>query len=611
MTFKKALMVSLLSVVSLSALLIGAVGYRTIGNSVIREAQERVNHDLRISHHFYTRQLDELAQTTAQACNCLALEDPELGPRLARIRQDLGLDVLNLVDDRGTPVAGAFEDEPQPVALGLDPVLSAAKRGTLAFGTVKRADSLWWWIALPLFDKSGQVVGLVYGGRSLDKDAALVDQLRDQLFGPVLYQGKPLGTVTLFRDDIRIATNVRAADGRRAIGTRVSPAVAKTVLEGGRRWTDRAKVVDAWYISAYEPLRDPAGRIVGMLYVGLLEAPYDELKRELVFNFGLGLGLMLLIGLLVAVVLIHKAVRPIKQLSAAAVHMSHGQFDQAIAAGHTYTEFNHLIEMFQQMQEAIGLRDKRLKEHNQQLAERHEEVQQANRSYLEMLAFVTHELKSPLVAIQTLINTLVEGYLGEVPEPMAKPLSRIQHRCEELQDMVKNYLDLSRYERGELRATRISFDFRTEVVDACVQQTAELFSSNDVTLTVECPEALEVIADPELMRIAVSNYLTNASKYGRAGGQAKLQVTASDREITVSVFNEGDGFGEEEGQRLFGKFARLRGEATRRKKGSGLGLFLVKQILELHDGQVGADSEPGTSATFTLSFPGMLPKDEQ
>ncbi|MBW2704456.1 MAG: cache domain-containing protein [Deltaproteobacteria bacterium] len=357
---------------------------------------------------FYTRQLDELAQTTAQACNCLALEDPELGSRLARIRQDLGLDVLNLVDDRGTPVAGAFEDEPQPVALGLDPVLSAAKRGTLAFGTV-----------------------------------------------------------TLFCDGVRIATNVRAADGRRAIGTRVSPAVAKTVQEGGRRWTDRAKVVDAWYLSAYEPLRDPAGRIVGMLYVGLLEAPYDKLKQELVLNFGLGLGLMLLISLLVAVVLIHKAVRPIKQLSAAAVHMSHGKFDQAIAAGNSYTEFNHLIEMFQQMQEAIGLRDKRLKEHNQQLAERNEEVQQANRSYLEMLAFVTHELKSPLVAIQTLINTLVEGYLGEVPEPMAKPLSRIQHRCEKLQDMVKNYLDLSRYERGELHATKVSFDFRAEVVDAC------------------------------------------------------------------------------------------------------------------------------------------------
>ncbi len=138
MTFKKALMVSLLSVVSLSALLIGAVGYRTIGDSVIREAQDRVNHALRIGHHEYTRQLNELAQTTAQACNCLALEDPELGSRLARIRQDLGQDVLNLVDDRGAPVAGASEDEPQPVALGLDPVLSTAKLGTLACGARPR-----------------------------------------------------------------------------------------------------------------------------------------------------------------------------------------------------------------------------------------------------------------------------------------------------------------------------------------------------------------------------------------------------------------------------------------------------------------------------------------
>jgi signal transduction histidine kinase len=106
-----------------------------------------------------------------------------------------------------------------------------------------------------------------------------------------------------------------------------------------------------------------------------------------------------------------------------------------------------------------------------------------------------------------------------------------------------------------------------------------------------------------LLRIALTNYLTNAAKYGREGGTAKVTARREDGALIVGVWNEGAGFTAEEQPQLFGKFSRLANDNTRSKRGSGLGLFLVKSILSLHAGRVWAESQPGTWAAFYMSFP--------
>ena len=86
------------------------------------------------------------------------------------------------------------------------------------------------------------------------------------------------GTATLFLDDVRITTNVRLFEGRRALGTRVSSIVRSTVLDQGKTWLDSAFVVNDWYISAYEPIIDSYGKRIGMLYVGFPEAPFTHAR---------------------------------------------------------------------------------------------------------------------------------------------------------------------------------------------------------------------------------------------------------------------------------------------------------------------------------------------
>ncbi len=249
------------------------------------------------------------------------------------------------------------------------------------------------------------------------------------------------------------------------------------------------------------------------------------------------------------------------------------------------------------------LRDQEV-EYHRKLAETNQKLEVANRNYMQMLGFVTHELKSPLAAMQSMISIVVDGFLGDVPDKITHHLLRIKRNCEELQDMVKNYLDLSRAERGELVAKKSHVNFHKDVVEACVNQTSALFDSRGVTLTVTSPD-FAVFADPELMRIALTNYLTNAAKYGAENTHATLTVAEDPEQgcFTVSVWNEGTGFTTEEKSFLFSKFSRLKNENTAKKRGSGLGLFLIKRILDQHDGKVWAESEPGQWAKFCFSFP--------
>ena len=134
--------------------------------------------------------------------------------------------------------------------------------------------------AVPVLDGTGRLLGVLYGGMLLNRNYQIVDKVRDLLYGEGRYNGKEMGTATIFLGGLRISTNVRNEHGDRAIGTRVSDEVYEAVIRKGQLWEDRAFVVNDWYITAYEPIRDISGKIVGILYVGMLEAPYIDFAEQ-------------------------------------------------------------------------------------------------------------------------------------------------------------------------------------------------------------------------------------------------------------------------------------------------------------------------------------------
>jgi signal transduction histidine kinase len=340
-----------------------------------------------------------------------------------------------------------------------------------------------------------------------------------------------------------------------------------------------------------------------MIYVGLLRAPYDDMRDGFIARFLLPVGAVGLLAVWAALVLVNRITLPVRALSLEAARLARGDWDHPFTIPHTYEEIEKLAGAYADMRTAIRKRDHELRGRNEELSLTNEKLEQSNRNYMQTLGFVTHELKAPLAAIQMLIATTVDGYLGTVSPQLSDFLTRIQRNCEELQDMVRDYLDLSRLERGELVAAKSAIDLAKTVVEMAVDQTAVFFRSRNITVSVDCPAELPAVADPGLLRIALGNFLTNAAKYGREGGKAVVTAKAGDGRVTLSVWNEGEGFPPEQAGRLFDKFFRVRSTHTHAKRGSGIGLFTVKNIAELHGGRAWAEAESGSWAAFHLSFP--------
>ncbi len=161
--------------------------------------------------------------------------------------------------------------------------------------------------AHPVIDREGAILGVLIGGVLLNRNYEIVDQIKQIVFKGAKYKGKDIGTATIFMGDLRIATNVFDKEGHRAVGTRVMKEVAEEVIDKGISWVHRAYVVDDWYITAYEPIRDIQDNIVGILYVGLLESKYVILREKLIFLFMLGMLVSVAVASFLLIKLLRKA----------------------------------------------------------------------------------------------------------------------------------------------------------------------------------------------------------------------------------------------------------------------------------------------------------------
>jgi signal transduction histidine kinase len=237
-----------------------------------------------------------------------------------------------------------------------------------------------------------------------------------------------------------------------------------------------------------------------------------------------------------------------------------------------------------------------------------EQLEQANRAYFELLGFVSHELKSPIASLVTDARLLAGGYLGELQQPQKDRVERMAQKGEFLIDLIREYLDLSQVEGGELVLhphpdVRVAEDLILPVVELLRTQ----LDSHDLKLTTEVEPADAVVeCDPALLRIALSNFLGNATKYGTPGGQVRITAQRPDNELSISVWNEGPGFPRDQRGKLFRKFTRLSTPELKKRRGTGLGLYNAWRIIELHNGRVAADSEQGAWAEFSFVIPQPL-----
>lgn len=237
-----------------------------------------------------------------------------------------------------------------------------------------------------------------------------------------------------------------------------------------------------------------------------------------------------------------------------------------------------------------------------------EQLRDANRAYFEMLGFVSHELKSPVASMVTDAQVLLGGFLGSLDPRQAAKIRGLMSKGDYLLGLIRGFLDLARIEGGTLKLNvQQGVDFLADVVEPAIEMVQPQLEHRGMKLTRLFPgSAVGVECDPGLLRIVVTNLLTNAVKYGTEGGQIRIHFNRVPYRLDLTVWNQGPGFTAEERRKLFRKFSRLPRPGEGAHKGTGLGLYNSWRIVQVHGGTIGANSEPGAWAEFSFSIPQPL-----
>ena len=241
-----------------------------------------------------------------------------------------------------------------------------------------------------------------------------------------------------------------------------------------------------------------------------------------------------------------------------------------------------------------------------------EQLTAANHAYLEMLAFVSHEIKNPIASLVTDTRLLADGYLGPLEPQQVEKMEHVIAKGQYLLGLVQDYLDLARIDGGGLELVRCTgVDVVEEIVAPSIDLVRAQIDQAKMRLLLDLPPGgATAECDPALLRIVLVNLLGNAVKYGQPEGEIRLRVVREPDRLQVSVWNEGEGFMPEDRGRLFQRFSRLRSSGGANKRGTGVGLYTSWRILQLHNGRIRARSEPGKWAEFSfeLAQPLDLPR---
>ena len=640
------LILSFLGVILFGGLVSLFFGTRLEHKTIFSLAQAKVKHDLASAWTVYNERLNDIRDIVLlNASRDAVLAAIETGDRdallrtLGRVRKDFNLDILTITDASGKVVLRTSRPEiygddqsgdvlvrralSRGVATGTEliprPELikegeAYADRSYLRFIPTPKAaprpedheeNGMMLKGAAPVVDESGRILGVLYGGILLNQNYDIVDRVKDIVFKGETYKDKEIGTVTIFQNDLRISTNVTDERGQRAIGTRVSQEVNDAVLMQGASWVGRAFVVSHWYITAYEPIRNTDGKIIGMLYVGMLERPYIDLRNSVMLTFAAmsALCVVLLVGILFFIA--SRITDPLRRMVAAANQIAQGDLNQHVqlAGG---DEIGQLAQSFNQMTERLKAAnenliqwgttlERRVEERTRELRETQGFLVQSEKlaSLGKMAAGVAHEINNPLTSI--LLNTHLMLEKLDKRHDFFENLSLIADETSRCTEIVKGLLEFARQNPPQ----KVSTD-----VNELIERTAQLldnqasFQSTRIVRDID-PSLPPVKLDRNKIQQVFWNLILNAFEAMPKGGQLTVsgRLSPDKKYVQIQFIDSGVGIAKENINKLFDPFF------TTKNSGTGLGLAVTYGIIEQHDGKIEVKSEIGQGTVFTLSFP--------
>ena len=271
-----------------------------------------------------------------------------------------------------------------------------------------------------------------------------------------------------------------------------------------------------------------------------------------------------------------------------------------------------LLEQLQAMnlglEQRVAERTRELSEANLRLADQRETLRQANAFKVELLGMVAHDLKNPLAAIlgrAEIIGELLDRP-GIDPARLKTEVGKIAAPAAAMNRMIGDLVGQAAADVLEISIRPVRLDI-TALVHDVVDHMRAVAERKSQTLVWRGDAAIAVMGDPDRLRDAVENVVSNAIKYGPIGGTAEIEVRAVADRVVISVIDQGPGLSREDFGRLFGRFQRLSAQPTGGEGSTGLGLSIAHEVVRLHDGHIGAiNAETGNGAVFEIVLPALV-----
>jgi two-component system NtrC family sensor kinase len=648
LSLRTKLILSFFGVIVLGAILTMIFGSQLVKNTIIDEAQEKVKYDLSSAWMVFNDELNHVGDIISFTAEREGIRDAIINKNndilltyLRLVKSQWGLDVLTLTDSTGRvtmrmrnpQIKGDDKSQDEiikkalnggdfasPQIVSREELLKEgeglADRAYMEFVSTPKAsprpeakeiNGMMLKAASSVEDESGNLLGVLYGGILINRDYTIVDRVKELVYKDMKYEGREIGTATIFQHDLRISTNVKNENGQRAIGTRVSKEVNNAVLERGEAWIDRAFVVNDWYITAYEPIRNIDEKIIGILYVGMLERPYIDTTKRVIIAFA---GIAILCVFLLFVILVFsttRIIKPLQQMVLATQIIAKGDLKHKLHVK-SKDEIGALAKSFDRMTEELRKANQELIDWGKTLEKKVEErtkeiremqthlIQQEKLASLGKLAAgIAHEINNPLGGILIYSHLLLEDMKKE--DPRYDNLAKIVRETTRCKDIVKGLLQFAHPKEPEA----IQID-----INAALDNALSLLESQSVFQNITIKKQFSsdlppVVADRSQLQQVFINIILNAADAMSNEGILflKTYMGGGGQFINISISDTGHGIKKEDRSRLFEPFFTTKEVGT----GTGLGLAICYSIIQKHGGTIEVESEVGKGSTFTVKLP--------
>ena len=443
--------------------------------------------------------------------------------------------------------------------------------------------------ALPIKSpKSNKKIGILYGAYLINNTTEIVDKIKDRVFQNQVYDGKDIGTATIFFDDVRVSTNVKLKNNTRAVGSQLSKEVYEQVIKGGKTWDDRAFVVNDWYITAYQPIKDPSGKIIGALYIGLMEEPFKHPQQIIMLFFIIAISISTIATLLFMFFFTKVLMKPIESVIKVSKRIMNGDLS-ARTRIRPKGELGVLCKGIDQMADSFEQNVNKMQEDSRKQIMQSEKLASVGR----LAAGVAHEINNPLTGVLTFAHFLKDKKGND--ESDLHDIDVIIQQTTRVREIIRGLLDFARQSPPNKEMININ-----DIIQQLLMLIKGQKEFRNINIVEEYGENLpRILVDKNQLQQVFLNLILNAGEAIVGVGAITISTLKQENNILIKIKDSGCGINEEDINKIFDPFYTTKPVG----KGTGLGLSVSYGIIQQHGGTIKCESKINEGTTFKILLP--------